>query len=98
MEQERRSMKARQAMLESKLPSERERRRGGSKECTWKVKIVLLSVDVELLMSPEDMRGLDRGGDPPARVRWVRCRGRMTEARTRGQGPAAPRSTRRSGG
>ena len=36
MEQERRSMKARQAMLESKLPSERERRRGGSKECTWK--------------------------------------------------------------
>ena len=34
VEQERRSMKARQAMLESKLASERERRRGGSKECT----------------------------------------------------------------
>ena len=37
VEQERRSMKARQAMLESKLPSERERRRGGSKEWTWKI-------------------------------------------------------------
>ena len=37
VEQERRSMKARQAMLESKLPRERERRRGGSKECTCKV-------------------------------------------------------------
>ena len=37
VEQERRSMKARQAMLESKLPSERERRRGGSREWTWKI-------------------------------------------------------------
>ena len=43
VEQERRSMKARQAMLESKLPSERVRRRGGSKECTWKVGIVIAS-------------------------------------------------------
>ena len=89
-------MKARQAMLESRLPSERVRRRGGSKECTWKVKIVSLSA--KQLMSPEDMRGLDIGGGPAARVRWLRCRGRMTEARTRGQGQAAPRSTRRSGG
>ena len=42
VEQERRSMKARQAMLESKLPRERERRRGGSKECTCKVAIVIV--------------------------------------------------------
>ena len=42
MEQERRSMKARQAMLESKLPRERERRRGGSKECTCKVVILFV--------------------------------------------------------
>ena len=42
VEQERRSMKARQAMLESKLPRERERRRGGSKECTCKVVILFV--------------------------------------------------------
>ena len=90
-------MKARQAMLERRLPSERVRRRGGSKECTWK-RSTLYLCEQKQLVSPEDMRGLDRGGVPPARVRWVRCRGRMTEARTLLQEQAAPRSTRRSGG
>ena len=88
-------MKARQAMLESKLPSERERRRGGSKECTWKSVKKLRTKVVDI--SPEDMQGLDRAGDPPARGRWLRCRGRMTEARTQGQEQAVPRSTRQSG-
>ena len=94
VEQERSSMKARQAMLDSRLPSERERRRGGSRECTWNDFVIF----EQKLIPPGDRRGLDRGGGLPARGRLVKCRGRRTGATTPGPGLAAPRSTRRSGG